>query len=246
MADSGDAPPQRPSLSEYIQVDRISFVMFLLRVFTLYAGLMAILNPYSAHFSKVLMASAAVNALRLHQRIPRISFSAQTLQNVLAEDSGHYLAFSLMFLSARQSASMVIMPLIAFALMHSCSYIAKLFNETNCKQISFVQNAVNYIRSKNTSLLQFIAMNEIFLMPMVIYLAFTGHGIFLPIIYYRFLLLRYSSERNPYNRMCFQQLNALCMEFARRPSCPGVVRSIIFKGQEVIARMAPRPQTAQQ
>ena len=117
------------------------------------------------------MASAAVNALRLHQRIPRISFSAQTLQNVLAEDSGHYLAFSLMFLSARQrlikmenifsldisltfSASMVIMPLIAFALMHSCSYIAKLFNETNCKQISFVQNAVNYIRSKNTSLLQ--------------------------------------------------------------------------------------------
>ena len=32
----------------------------------------------------------------------KLSFSAQTLQNVLAEDSGHYLAFSLMFLSARQ------------------------------------------------------------------------------------------------------------------------------------------------
>ena len=48
------------------------------------------------------MASAAVNALRLHQRIPRISLSAQTFQNILAEDSGHYLAFSLMFLSARQ------------------------------------------------------------------------------------------------------------------------------------------------
>ena len=41
-------------------------------------------------------------------------------------------------------------------------------------------------------------MNEIFLMPIVVYLAFTGKGIFLPIIYYRFLLLRYSSERNPY------------------------------------------------
>lgn len=58
------------------------------------------------------------------------------------------------------SASMVIMPLIAFALMHSCSYITKLFNETNCKQISFVQNAVNYIRSKNTSLLQVLFLKD--------------------------------------------------------------------------------------
>ena len=27
---------------------------------------------------------------------------AQTLQNILAEDSGHYLAYSLMFMSGRQ------------------------------------------------------------------------------------------------------------------------------------------------
>lgn len=73
------------------------------------------------------MASAATNALRLHQRIPQLSLSgpvfqpfinsiksrflvtmlknsdlAQTLQNILAEDSGHYLAYSLMFMSGRQ------------------------------------------------------------------------------------------------------------------------------------------------
>ena len=41
----GDSPP-KPSLSEYIGLDRISFVMFLLRIYTLYAGLMATINPY--------------------------------------------------------------------------------------------------------------------------------------------------------------------------------------------------------
>lgn len=244
----GDAPPPpaKPSVTDYIGADRISFVMFLLRIYTLYAGLMATVNPYSQHFSKVLMASAAVNALRLHQRIPHISLSAQTLQNILAEDSGHYLAFSLMFMSARQSASMVLMPLIAFALMHACSYISKVFNETSAKQVSFVKNAAQYIRSKNAFLLQFIAMNEIFLMPMVVYLAFTGNGIFLPIIYYRFLLLRYASERNPYNRMCFQQLNVVALQFAAKPNCPGIVRTIIYKGQAMIQRMAPQTQVVNQ
>ena len=59
-------------------------------------------SHFSQLFTKVLMASAATNALRLHQRIPQLSISAQTLQNILAEDSGHYLAYSLMFMSGRQ------------------------------------------------------------------------------------------------------------------------------------------------
>ena len=56
---------------------------------------------FSNLFSKVLMASAATNALRLHQRIPAFQLNAQTFQNILAEDSGHYLAYSLMFLTGR-------------------------------------------------------------------------------------------------------------------------------------------------
>ena len=45
---------------------------------------------------------------------------------------------------------------------------------------------------------KFIAMSEIFLMPIIIYFAFTGAGFFTPIFYYRFIVLRYTSERNPY------------------------------------------------
>ena len=102
MSENEAPPPSQPGLIEYLKRDAITSIMFGLRIYTIIAGVIAILNPYSQLFTKVLMASAATNALRLHQRIPQLSISAQTLQNVLAEDSGHYLAYSLMFMSGRQ------------------------------------------------------------------------------------------------------------------------------------------------
>jgi len=170
------------------------------------------------------MASAATNALRLHQRIPQLSISAQTLQNVLAEDSGHYLAF---------------------AIMHVSNFANKLFAETT---LAFGpgQKAVQYIRTKNVFLLQFIAMSEIFLMPLVIYFAFTGAGLFTPLIYYRFLVLRYSSERNPYNRTCFHQMRLQADQYAAAPSTPAIVKTLIGKAQAICYRLAPQQQAAQQ
>ena len=37
---------ERKAPMEYIQADKVSFGMFLLRVFTIFAGVMAIVNPY--------------------------------------------------------------------------------------------------------------------------------------------------------------------------------------------------------
>merc|ERR1739838_81919 len=68
---------------------------------------------------------------RLHQRIPQLSISAQTLQNILAEDSGHYLAYSLMFMSGRQHAALILIPIIAFAIMHVSNFSNKIFAETS-------------------------------------------------------------------------------------------------------------------
>ncbi|CAG5084268.1 Oidioi.mRNA.OKI2018_I69.PAR.g10597.t1.cds [Oikopleura dioica] len=237
---------ERKAPMEYIQADKVSFGMFLLRVFTIFAGIMAIVNPYSSYFRKVLLASAAANALRLHQRVPHLTLSAQTLQNILAEDSGHYLAFSIMFLGVKNPMMIIILPLMAFAVMHSCAYFTKLSTETTLPQIGLLTKAITYIRSKNQVLLQFIAMNEIFMMPITVYLAFTGNGIFLPIMYYRFLLMRYCSERNPYNRMCFNQLNMAAMQFAAGGSCPGFARNLIYKASAMINRMAPMPAAASQ
>ena len=49
---------------------------------------------------------------------------------------------------------MILMPLIAFAIMHSASFTLKLFNDAKIKQISIIQNAATYVRSKNAFLLQ--------------------------------------------------------------------------------------------
>ena len=49
-------------------------------------------------FSKVLVANAAVSALRLHQRVAPVQLSMAFLRTLQAEDSAHYLFFSLIFL----------------------------------------------------------------------------------------------------------------------------------------------------
>merc|ERR1739838_68969 len=241
MSEGETSAPPRPSIIEYLKRDPITSIMFGLRIYTIFAGLMAILNPYSQLFTKVLMASAATNALRLHQRIPQLSISAQTLQNILAEDSGHYLAYSLMFMSGRQHAALILIPIIAFAIMHVSNFSNKIFAETS---FSFAkgQQAVQYVRTKNVFLLQFIAMSEIFLMPLVIYFAFTGAGLFTPLIYYRFLVLRYSSERNPYNRTCFHQMRLQADQYAANPSTPGILKTLITKAQAISYRLAPQQQ----
>merc|ERR1712137_1539481 len=189
-------------------------------------------DPYSNLFSKVLMASAATNALRLHQRIPAFQLNAQTFQNILAEDSGHYLAYSLMFLTGRHNVAMILMPIIAFAVMHVGAFLNKVFAE----------KGVQYIRSKNVFLLQFIAMSEIFLMPIIIYFAFTGAGFFTPIFYYRFIVLRYTSERNPYNRMCFHQMRLAADQYAAKPGTPSFLRNLIQKAQQLCFRLSPQTQ----
>jgi hypothetical protein len=48
----------------------------------------------------------------------------------------------------------IILPLMAFAVMHSCAYFTKLSTETSLPQIGLVSKAVTYIRSKNQVLLQ--------------------------------------------------------------------------------------------
>lgn len=44
------------------------------------------------------MSNAATSALRLHQRIPRVTLTQEFLSLLLLEDSCHYLIYSLIFL----------------------------------------------------------------------------------------------------------------------------------------------------
>lgn len=54
-------------------------------------------NPYNAYY-KALLSNAATSALRLHQRLGRVQFTAVFLRELVKEDSCHYLFYSLIFL----------------------------------------------------------------------------------------------------------------------------------------------------
>jgi transmembrane protein 33 len=49
-------------------------------------------------FYKALLANAATSALRLHLRLPQVQLSQQFFSQLMAEDSCHYLFYSLIFL----------------------------------------------------------------------------------------------------------------------------------------------------
>lgn len=78
-------------------------------------------------YNKVLLANAATSALRLHQRLPRISLTREFLAQLLVEDSCHYLFFSLTFLYV-QPMVLILFPVVLFAVLHSASYSLTLLD----------------------------------------------------------------------------------------------------------------------
>lgn len=88
-------------------------------------------SPFSAAnlYQKVLLANAAISALRLHQRLPPFRFSREFLAMVLIEDSAHYLFYSMIFLPNRP-ITLVLLPVVLFALLHSSSFLLSVLNST--------------------------------------------------------------------------------------------------------------------
>ena len=96
------------------------------------------------------------------------------------------------------------------------------------------------LETNQRQLLRFIAMNEILLMPLTVFLTFTGRSTLLtPFLYFRFLVLRYASLRNPYCRTCFFELRYLAEYAAAQPSCPAFMGRVLRGGVAFVSRFAP-------
>lgn len=78
-------------------------------------------------FYKVLLANAATSALRLHQRMPRLTFTREYFALLLVEDSCHYLFFSTIFLYVSPFI-LILMPVGLFAILHAASYSLTLLD----------------------------------------------------------------------------------------------------------------------
>uniref|UniRef100_A0A1B6L3Z2 Transmembrane protein 33 n=1 Tax=Graphocephala atropunctata TaxID=36148 RepID=A0A1B6L3Z2_9HEMI len=89
------------ALKQHTLAHKVDVALWTTRLLTVFFTLAYFIpvfgNPYNAYY-KVLMANAATSALRLHQRLPGVSFNREFLSRLLTEDSCHYLFYSLIFL----------------------------------------------------------------------------------------------------------------------------------------------------
>ena len=195
-------PVASPSLFHLVLERKTDFILLLSRSAIIIFTIMYILSIYhsepQAYYTKALLSSIVTSGLRLHQRLPTLEFSRAFLLHLLREDSAHYLLYSFLFLSGLPM-TIVLMPLVTYALLHTASFLSQILTS-----FPRVKQACVWITDNHIHLLRFVALNEILLMPVLLLTIFVSRSSFLLVfVYYRFLTLRYASQRNPYTRMLF-------------------------------------------
>lgn len=229
----------------HCQQHKIDVGLWATRVITIAFAIAYFLPVFGNHpvnsYYKCLMSNAATSALRLHQRIPRVTFSREFMATLFLEDSAHYLVFSLMFLFS-EPITVALGPIVLFAILHSSSYSLTLLDTLGHNHNNWVVGRflISLVELQSRAILRMVAFCEIFLMPLTVMLVFTGRvSLVTPFMYYRFLGLRYSSRRNPYTRSVFYELRMGLEQLAAQPSTPQFLRNLIFKGVNTISNMAP-------
>jgi hypothetical protein len=230
------------ALKNHLLSHKVEVGLWLTRIATLVFCVTYIIpvigNPTQS-FYKALMANAATSALRLHQRQSTQPYSTfqNFFQQILQEDSAHYLFYSLIFLYSAP-ITIVLVPVFLFALLHAASYSLTILDTLGQNSWWGARMLISFVELQSRNMLRMIAFNEIFLMPMLILFIFSGQASLLtPLVYVRFLTLRYSSRRNPYCRTMFHELKLGMLQLASSNSCPGIARTLIYKLIEVVSRM---------
>jgi len=239
---------QRQSVQDYLMANKFDAALLFIRLYIIFATFLFIVPLFGVEYSmtcfkRVLLGSACISALRMHQRLPPVTLSKEFIRVLVMEDSFHYLIYSLLFLFSRPQ-TMALVPIMVFALLHSASYLQKLINTTQCP--AFVANSMRQFTSKiternmQTSILTFIASTEIMIFFVSIALLFVGRGsLLVPFFYYRFLQLRYMSKRNPYSRLVFGNLRMKIEQMAYRDSCPGVAKKALLAIVSLASKLSP-------
>ncbi|KAH8404344.1 hypothetical protein KR222_002875, partial [Zaprionus bogoriensis] len=243
--------PQREALSapakllQHFQTNRIDSALWALRLLVIFFTInyvLPIITSQQSSFNKVLLANAAISALRLHQRVPAFSFSREFLARLFAEDSCHYMMYSLIFFSIRPSL-LVLIPVALYSLLHASSYSLKLLDLIGHNSWWGARFFISIVEFQAANILKATAFCEIFIMPYAIVLTFMSHaGLMTPIIYYHYLVMRYSSHRNPYPRTAFAELRITFEALASRS--PPSIGKIIRGGIGFVNRLAPQTQPA--
>lgn len=195
-------------------------------------------NP-SACYYKTMMAAAATSALRLHQRLPRIQLSREFAASMMTEDSAHYLLYSVIFIFASGPITMALLPALLFAVLHAGSYTLNLLDALGTPNSVWpMRMLISLVELQSRNILRMVAFTEIFLLPITVMNVFRGVTWLVgPLVYYRFLGLRYSSRRNPYTRTVFYMLRMSLEKTAEHPNMPNGVKVLIYKLISVVCSL---------
>lgn len=123
-------------------------------------------------------------------------------------------------------------------------FYLQLFGQNSCWPARL---AISVVEFQSTNLLRLISFTEICIAPLCLILMFTGRsGLLTPFLYAQFLMLRYSSLRNPHTRNMFYRLRLVAEGFASKPTCPGMLAKLIHAVIGGLSRMSPPMEAAQQ
>lgn len=228
-------------------------MLFLFRSVLLCTSFLAIIPLFGPHvgaqcyFWSMRIALMAYS-IRLTQRKRQAGvslFSRDFLALFCSEDSGHYVWYSLLYLSCHPSA-FFLMPLLLYAVFQVPQYAAGLTQVANLSVGNLVGRLHTWVHGKQTGILRFIATSEIFLMVIVVFNIFSGVGVlYAPVGHYYFLKWRYQSRRNPYVRIMFSELRVAAEVLMRHPSCPQFVKNALNRAIAFLSSLAPPPTTPQ-
>lgn len=202
----------------------IRMYIVVLSVFYIFLG--GAIPSVDSNYKKALIANAFVACIRLHQRMNgQFALSREQLELVFREDSAHYLVFSIIFLMQPVKITMALMPIAIMAMVHAVKYGFRVLDAVGTQK---GRSLLNYVAVKQQILFRLVSLTEIFLMPTMVVMVFLGRAqIFSPFLYYRYIKLRYSSQRNAYCRQVFYELRMTANQYKNSPSVPAILKKAI-------------------
>ncbi|EDV20572.1 expressed hypothetical protein [Trichoplax adhaerens] len=229
-------------MKEFLTQNKLQTCMWISRIVTVWSCIFYILpitGIQLVHYRRAIMCGAITSSIRTYQRSPPFQMSREYLNQLVREDSFHYLLFCFLFM-AHMPITPVLFPVGIFALLHACTFTTTLLNLTSPGSFQMLRGLTSYVHQKQQMLMMFAASTEVILMPMVIFQLFSGGGsILLPFVYYRFLCMRYTSQRNPYSRQVFYQYRLAIEYLTSRPSCPAFLRTFGYRFINFVNKLCP-------
>lgn len=237
------------SVSKYILSHKVDTALWATRGLTIcfvLSYLLPIFATAESSYQKILISNAATSALRLHQRVRSVSLTTEFLTRVIAEDSAHYLLYSMIFLTCAP-ITMVTLPIALFAVLHFASNSLHLCDAAGENSALGPRFIIGIVEVQQRNILRGAAFIEIFLLPVVVLnLLFGRVNLAAPFLFFQFLSLRYSSHRNPYTRTMFYELRVNMEQFAAKPAVPAICRNLVHQMIGIVCRLAPQTVVQQQ